>query len=140
MRFSNPNQTPEEARRQHSREMAKRARIVGWAMRVAVAVPVILLLGLVAQCEFHPEAAKQSVEDDTAIFQAQAQIRALLRDPASAEFSAVRRRGGAVCGMVNSRNGFGGMTGPRRFLAGSYVGIEPAEPDEHFEATWSRQC
>jgi hypothetical protein len=109
-------------------------------MRAAVAAPVVLLLALVSQCGFNPKAAKQSVEDDTAVFQAEAQVRTLLRDPASAEFTAVRRQAATVCGLVNSRNGFGAMTGPRRFFASSTITIEPAEPDELFEAAWRRQC
>lgn len=44
--------------------------------------------------------------------QARAAVRAELRDPASAQFRNVRARsGGGFCGEVNSKNGFGGMTG-----------------------------
>lgn len=49
--------------------------------------------------------------------QARAAVRAELRDPASAQFRSVRSApGGVWCGDVNSRNGFGGMTGFKAFL------------------------
>jgi hypothetical protein len=39
-----------------------------------------------------------------------------LRDPDSAKISDVKVSGSSVCGLVNSKNGFGGYTGIQRFL------------------------
>ena len=51
---------------------------------------------------------------------AQDAVRSRMRDPASAQFKALRAgtdRDGAtvVCGVVNARNGFGGYAGPSAF-------------------------
>ena len=47
-------------------------------------------------------------------------VRSHLRDPGSADFGPERqstRRVDIWCGFVNSRNGFGGMTGQTRYVA-----------------------
>ncbi|MGY4398083.1 hypothetical protein ACVWZA_003285 [Sphingomonas sp. UYAg733] len=63
------------------------------------------------------DAARRSVDRDQKIFAAQDRVKAELRDPASAEFSDVDVKGvRTVCGRVNSRNGFGGMSGAQRFV------------------------
>ncbi len=56
-------------------------------------------------------------------------IRRRLRDPGSADFSGlevhrVPGHSSVVCGLVSSRNGFGGMTGAQRFISGYQVIIE----------------
>lgn len=64
------------------------------------------------------EAARRSVERDQKIFEAQERVKAQLRDPASAEFYEADVKGiRTVCGKVNARNGFGGMSGVQRFVA-----------------------
>lgn len=68
-----------------------------------------------------------------------------LRDPGSAEFSnvrIVRRSGGTaiVCGLVNSRNGFGGMSGPVRFISGDRVVVEGQIPASQMDSEWARNC
>lgn len=67
--------------------------------------------------EARAEAARQA--DQSAIDLAQTLVSAQLRDPGSAEFlgSKVVRQGKqqTVCGMVNGRNGFGGMVGYQTF-------------------------
>jgi len=72
------------------------------------------------------------------------QVKARLRDPASAEFTNVRivRRNGrtAICGYVNSRNGFGGMTGPQRFIAGGAVGLEDDFGPGQMDEVWAMMC
>lgn len=81
--------------------------------------------------------------------QAEDKVRALLRDPSSAEFTSVVRRpptkdsGAIVCGEVNARNGFGGMTGPKRFIAGSFAMIEDDSGDtarKVFDGLWQKNC
>lgn len=48
-----------------------------------------------------------------------AKVKARLRDPSSAEFRWLPRTStdGSYCGLVNARNGFGGLTGFVPFLA-----------------------
>jgi hypothetical protein len=135
-----PVPTPEQFKENYARRRAREARTMTWVIRAALAVPAVLALILIAQCDFNSQAAKNSVTNDTAIFQAEADVRAMLRDPASAQFSHVRTHSSVVCGMVNSRNGLGGMTGPRRFIAGASTSIEPAQQDELFDLAWARQC
>jgi len=43
-------------------------------------------------------------------------LKAKLRDPDSAKFSLDLFKPGAVCGLVNAKNGFGGYTGPEAWL------------------------
>lgn len=93
------------------------------------------------------EAARRLVQRDTQIFAAQDRVRAELRDPSSAEFSdvTVPHDGiSTVCGRVNSRNGFGGMSGPQRFIATK----DSVFLEEHQEAVipgqfdgfWQQMC
>lgn len=71
-------------------------------------------------------------------------VKRALRDPDSAIFSEVRMASNGskfVCGRVNSRNGFGGRTGPQRFIAaGTTAGpfLEESWPD--FDAAWNKYC
>jgi hypothetical protein len=66
--------------------------------------------------------AQQEADADRAatIDLAKSLVKAWLRDPGSAEFSGLRvvtvDGKQAVCGLVNSRNGFGGMSGPTPFV------------------------
>lgn len=105
---------------------------------------VVLIGGAIAtlsMCSFNGPAARLSVEEDTAIFAAEADVKSLLRDPDSAIFSSVRvARSGAVCGQVNSRNGLGGMSGQRRFIRDRQVRIEGELGDPEFSIAWATQC
>lgn len=62
------------------------------------------------------EAVKRRT-DEQAIANAKALISSQLRDPASASFSQIEVRDGAVCGLVGGKNGFGVYAEPRRFVA-----------------------
>jgi hypothetical protein len=66
-------------------------------------------------------------------YEAEDNVRKTLRDPGSAQFSNVyvNRRGtlAAVCGSVNSKNGFGGYGGEKQFFVVN--GIALVEPDEY---------
>lgn len=46
----------------------------------------------------------------------EAPVKALLRDPESAQFSDVAIGPESVCGFVNSRNGYGGYAGRQPFI------------------------
>lgn len=79
---------------------------------------------------------------------AQNGVKSKLRDPSSAEFTelrTIRRDGKALgaCGKVNSKNGFGGMSGPTRFIAGG--NITAIEGDgmmdaKNFAEAWAMMC
>ncbi len=63
-----------------------------------------------------------------------------LKDPASAEF----RNQSGMCGEVNAKNGFGGYTGFRRFMAANedlvvFEGEKRLTPAE-FDEAWRRAC
>jgi hypothetical protein len=83
-------------------------------------------------------------------WQAEDDVRAQLRDPASAEFSDEVRhppkdgQGAVICGKVNSKNGFGGMGGARRFISGGLTLVEPEDSSDIgktvFEASWKDFC
>jgi len=75
---------------------------------------------------------------------AQGEIRERLKDPKSAEFTNVHvyRGGGvtAVCGYVNSKNSFGGMTGRQRFIVAGVTVLEEEMEDGGMQDVWSRFC
>ena len=58
-------------------------------------------------------------------------VRAQLRDPDSAVFSDVVRKGEVACGYVNGANAFGGMAGRQRFVwISGTAHIEPGNPPQ----------
>lgn len=73
-------------------------------------------------------------------------ISAKLRDPDSAIFSNMvvyperKDRSVIICGYVNSRNGFGGMTGAQRFITGGTVMLEEEFTEEQMSIAWTRFC
>jgi hypothetical protein len=73
-------------------------------------------------------------------------VRQRLRDPNSAEFSNVHVIPSSlpgrttVCGIVNARNGFGGMTGPRHFVAGDTVVLEGEVSSGSMDQLWQQRC
>lgn len=89
------------------------------------------------------------------IYLAKEGITKLMRDPASAVFSEVffvnDRQSAqgyyvpAVCGTVNARNGFGGMTGPKHFVAVMSelvqgVWLEGTTAQDVVATEWNRFC
>jgi hypothetical protein len=69
-----------------------------------------------------------------------------LRDPGSARFDAiaVHDRGGGkvvVCGLVNSKNGFGGYAGDTPFLYRDHlVTLAQADSPPHILAAFAAEC
>lgn len=60
----------------------------------------------------------EPTEAERNVAQAQAAVRAKLRDPASAQFGYIRAgKPGVMCGRVNSKNGFGGYDGGQQFVS-----------------------
>lgn len=77
------------------------------------------------------------------LIRAQRQVKSLLRDPESARFSGMtvyREPTQVVCGYVNSRNGFGGMSGEQRFVSGSVTTIEEQMKLGEMDKLWPQVC
>lgn len=122
-----------------SRTGARRLQRIGATVAM---IPVALVMYIFPPPESAPE-VKAAREPSSAIYIATAQqmIRDKLRDPGSAKFRNVRvgpyLNTKIVCGYVNSRNGFGGMTGYQRFaVSGMAVLEEEAAPGE-MDLIWS---
>jgi hypothetical protein len=75
---------------------------------------------------------------------AMGEVQKLLRDPDSAEFNDayVSRKAGvpAICGTVNSKNGFGGMTGAQRYISGGATVVEEQMAPGEMDAAWAKLC
>jgi hypothetical protein len=69
-------------------------------------------------------AAAKFGPDQVRIWEAQAATAKLLRDPDSAKFTDIVVRPTAVCGMVNSKNGYGAMAGATPFIYRKERGAE----------------
>ena len=73
-------------------------------------------------------------------------IKPRLKDPSSAEFSNITfkqstaERSMIICGYVNSKNAFGGMTGPQRFVTGGTVAIEDEIGAANMDTLWNLYC
>lgn len=106
--------------------------------------PLLLAAFLLTSC-----GGSTSGPSDAAIYTVvQGDIKARLRDPSSAEFSDMRpiRNEGKVigaCGRVNSKNGFGGMSGPSRFIGGGNINAIEGDGTmdaANFEDAWRMMC
>ena len=72
-------------------------------------------------------------------------VKKQLRDPASAQFTSVDLYSGGpaqvYCGYVNAKNGFGGYTGKKEFIAaGDVAFIRGQMDDREFVKTWKAFC
>lgn len=118
----------------------------GYAMKTSSVI--LLALFIVSACgdrESH-ERFKQDVDDMGLVDTAKEDVRKILRDPDSAIFpsASVSRKMGkpVVCGQVNARNGFGGMTGPKRFVAipTALAVTEDNMDQSEFQKVWNSAC
>ncbi|RZF59115.1 hypothetical protein EWE75_23490 [Sphingomonas populi] len=99
-------------------------------------------------CNSNQEASENSPETVDAFVENGAKdlIKGKLKDPDSAVFTAVAvsRKSGhpMACGRVNSKNSFGGMTGPQRFVSngGGLAVLEEEMADGEMDKTWERFC
>lgn len=117
---------------------------------VLLAIAVILAFTVIQSCSKKKSSSSITADDifdrHTYLNAAKALVRQKLRDPGSAEFSALQLRPGSngssanVCGFVNSRNGFGGMTGPMRFIAGHTVVLEEEIGEPSMNQLWNEVC
>ncbi len=73
-------------------------------------------------------------------------VKPKLKDPESAIFSSITYKDETadrpiiVCGLVNSRNSFGGMTGNQRFILGGAIMIEEEFTTEQMNTAWQTFC
>jgi hypothetical protein len=69
-------------------------------------------------------------------------VTAMLKDPASGRFGIVfHGRGKSVCGTINARNGFGGMTGQKAFVrVGNALPMFEDSWNESFVTAWNKYC
>lgn len=93
-----------------------------------------------------PKEPREISRADKAFYMVEASkdgVRALLKDPKSAVFQDViyvDHLTPAVCGKVNSRNGFGGMSGFQHFMAhGDNLIVFEKQMDD-FGDTWNKLC
>jgi len=92
------------------------------------------------------ESAPLPTDEVTWKLMAERVVKERLRDPDSAEFTDMQvyppsdERSAIICGYVNSKNGFGGMTGPQRFVAGGTVLIEEQVTAEQMQIAWDQFC
>lgn len=66
-------------------------------------------------------------------------VKTRLRDPDSAEFKHFK----SGCGVVNAKNGFGGMEGPQRYVFDATMGAVFLESDKgpiKFDDMWKARC
>ncbi|WP_298469254.1 hypothetical protein [uncultured Erythrobacter sp.] len=85
--------------------------------------------------------ASRNARDEHLISEAKDDVRAVLRDPSSADFGNVfvsDKDGLVTCGFVNARNGFGGMSGQQPFIAFSNRIAAPSDAD--FKDLWEGHC
>ena len=102
-----------------------------------------------------PKVKPPPASGDAEIYLAQEAIRKIMREPSSAVFEDVffvddrKSETGdyvpVVCGTVNGRNGFGGMTGPRHFVAimaeqAQGLWLEGTTPQNVIREEWNRFC
>lgn len=90
------------------------------------------------------EAAESRERDELWSIHMQDRVREQLKDPDSAGFRNVRTHHGGgvpvVCGEVNSRNSFGGMSGYQRFVAAGSVIALDEQVDGGVGDVWNRFC
>ena len=129
-----------------------------WGCLGAVAIGLLMgILLLIATCsKLDEHHAPSNLIPSDAIYSAAAEklVRRQLRDPDSATFSDVivaypNSNGDTiVCGMVNAKNGFGGMVGRKRFIVGRTVilkgpddvVLEERVGKELMDLEWAKSC
>lgn len=122
------------------REQHQRAQVT---TNLIIVLLVVVVLMLMFTSDWR--GSGRSVSDVQYKVAAKELIKQRLRDPSSAEFSALQvnrvpGRSTVVCGLVSSRNGFGGMSGPQRFISGDRVLLEEGLPAGRMDDEWARSC
>lgn len=84
--------------------------------------------------------AARAEQNEARVSEAQARVSQVLREPGSAVFGPtfVSQKGGVVCGAVNARNGFGGMSGNQPFIV--FKDSVVMGGDSAFPRNWKQFC
>lgn len=118
-------------------------------VRKARSVVLVIVIGVfamfVAKCASRTHGNTAVPASSTYRAAAEELVRQRLRDPSSAEFSEIRvidlpGKPTIVCGRVNARNGFGGMTGSKRFVVGATVAVEGDVNSADIAQLWATFC
>ena len=91
-----------------------------------------------------PKPSATGVPDWKRFAVAERRVREMLRDPESATFHGERVSSKlgtpVVCGTVNAKNGFGGMTGDQRFISGGATALEEQMAKGEMDRAWAGAC
>lgn len=104
-----------------------------------------VLVLFVAACGEPSPADKQRMADQNYILDNQDRLKNRLKDPASAQFrnvfiSSISGKR-VVCGEVNARNSYGGLTGFERFVAAPVIQVTESGMEAYdFAVTWEKFC
>lgn len=115
---------------------------VGLFVAVVIGLPLSLATddpdANVARVEKQRERENRARTAGNQTFMAQKWVKAVLKDPGSAQFKESR----GSCGYVNSKNSFGAYTGYQRYvaIANGIVSLENETKSDTFETLWSEMC
>ena len=103
-------------------------------------VLLLVVASVISSCNDNkPNPAEQFASDLQ--WAARTAVKARLKDPDSAEFGLISVHGKVACGTVNSKNGFGGYSGAKRFVSGGNPATTFFETDsKDFEQVWDKFC
>lgn len=105
-------------------------------------IGLIAIAGFVLYVVFSPSDPSQpnidqQMQDVAKVSRIERLVKARLRDPASATF----RHFNGGCGYVNSKNGFGGMSGEISFIVGSNDRVVfRSDGPRDFDRVWKAHC
>lgn len=107
----------------------------------------LLIYAVVSSISSNAGQRKYEVEKLMLEQMAKQRVQAVLRDPDSAQFTGILAKPtteegkGIVCGYVRSRNGFGGMAGPQRFIVTDTIFlIEEQTAAAELQRNWGILC
>lgn len=67
-------------------------------------------------------------------------VKAVLKDPYTAQFSNERKAEGGVCGDLNAKNSYGAYTGNRRYVVRDGAATINDNANPHSTAFWQDRC
>ncbi|EQB03678.1 hypothetical protein L286_11680 [Sphingobium sp. HDIP04] len=103
---------------------------------------VLAFIAFVAWALLRTPSPEETAKNDQLMRDAQTRVRAerlvksRLRDPSSAEF----QHFGNGCGLVNAKNGFGGMAGEQGFIVTSDGVVALQGQSANFSKLWDAHC
>lgn len=109
-------------------------------MRFAIVIALSILASQVVAAP--KQKTKVTPKNDPAIVAAEDSVRKMLKDPESAKFTDTHKaHTGAVCGLVNAKNSYGGYAGASRFIVTPELARIEGDSDDHgFSYRWVELC